>query len=237
MDNNEINFAKYLSRGAYHWDQISKNPKKRNAYALSRYKNIISLISKTEKNQNVLDAGCGDGVLTYFLSNNNNNKVYGIDNSIEAITFAKKRLNKSNVEFTVGDVYGLPFPDNFFDIICSTEVIEHLNFPEKFLEELKRVSRKGCSLIITTPVKYTKFPLDKMHYQEWFEEDYRKLISKYFKNSKFKYSHPVVWKDIYNSKFRFKLIINILSLIGINVFSGFDSKYTSKTLQYSISKK
>lgn len=237
MENEEINFNKYLKRGAYHWSQISKNPLKRNTYVLSRYKNICKLIPRNSKLQQVLDAGCGDGVLIDFLSKTKNYNVYGIDNSDEAISFAKKRLNRNNVELVVGDVYKLPYPDDFFDIICSTEVIEHLNYPEKFLEELSRVSKKGSTVIITTPIKNTKFPVDKMHYQEWFVEDYKELINNYFEKTTFKYSHPIVWRDIYISKFRYRFLFNLFSLIGVNIFSGFNSIFVTKSLQYSISKK
>jgi ubiquinone/menaquinone biosynthesis C-methylase UbiE len=175
-------------------------------------------------------------VLSYYIYKQGHN-VYGIDNSKEAILYAKKKLSKYPINFQVGDVYELPYPDNYFDFSCSTEVIEHLNHPDDFLKELKRVTKPEGKIIITTPIKNTKIPQDKMHFQEWFIEDYKSLILKSFSNSEFKYSHPIFWKEIYSSRFRFKFFLNLLSLVGYNVFSGFTSSFNTKTLQFSISRK
>ena len=40
------------------------------------------------------------------------------------------------------------FEDAFFDIVVSFEVLEHLYDPQKFISELKRVTKKGA-LILT----------------------------------------------------------------------------------------
>jgi len=47
----------------------------------------------------------------------------------------------------------LPFKDKSFDMVISTEVIEHVPDVEKYAEEIVRVGR---SYIITTPTKFTK---------------------------------------------------------------------------------
>ncbi|MFN3197628.1 MAG: class I SAM-dependent methyltransferase [Bradymonadia bacterium] len=48
----------------------------------------------------------------------------------------------------------LPFEDDSFDLIWSSEVIEHLADPAFSLSELRRVTRPGGSLILTTPNSY-----------------------------------------------------------------------------------
>lgn len=45
----------------------------------------------------------------------------------------------------------LPFKDEAFDVIWCSEVIEHLREPETVLNELRRVTRRGGQLILTTP--------------------------------------------------------------------------------------
>lgn len=98
----EIIFDKYKTRGhGYHWGQIDKNPFKRNLYVLSRYKLIIDLLGDKIDNRSIADVGCGDGVLSYLLAKKGA-RVTGIDNSAEAISYAKKKLkNFINLNFLI----------------------------------------------------------------------------------------------------------------------------------------
>jgi SAM-dependent methyltransferase len=48
----------------------------------------------------------------------------------------------------------LPFDDASFDLIWSSEVIEHLENPEFALAELRRVTKPGGLLVLTTPNSY-----------------------------------------------------------------------------------
>ena len=48
----------------------------------------------------------------------------------------------------------LPFDDGQFDLVWCSEVIEHLKDPERSLAELRRVTRPGGDLILTTPNSY-----------------------------------------------------------------------------------
>jgi len=151
----EIEFGKYKTKSAnYHWEQISKSIWKRNIFVVARYELILDLIGQEIKNKNILDVGCGDGVISYLLAKNGA-KVVGIDNSKIAINFAKEKCRDlKNVEFLVASAYKLPFESKIFDYIVSSEVIEHLNNPDKMLYEVKRVWNGKGKIIITTPLKF-----------------------------------------------------------------------------------
>lgn len=50
----------------------------------------------------------------------------------------------------VGDAHDIPLPDNQFDVVLCTEVLEHLHTPQKALDEMRRVLKPGGALILTT---------------------------------------------------------------------------------------
>jgi ubiquinone biosynthesis O-methyltransferase len=239
---NEIReFQKYKSRGAYHWEQIGFHPLKRNIFVLARYKNMVQLVKnelRNIQNKNILDVGCGDGVLSYFFAREGAD-VSGLDYSAIAIAFAKERTKKYSIDFRQGSAYELPFEDNSFDIVISSDVIEHLEDVSLYLSEIKRVAKDNAYIIISTPIKYTEYPLDKEHIVEWFPDEYKHVIDNEMGKSKYYYSHALALEDIYQlpifRKQWMRLFLNIYSLFS-NPFIGFNSKFKYKALQYSVSK-
>jgi len=219
-----MEFSKYKSREAgYHWEQISKSLKKRNNYVVARFELILNLIENEMKGKKVLDVGCGDGVLSWILAKNGAN-VIGIDTSKKAMEFANEKCKETkNLSFIIGSAYNLPFEDKIFDYIVSSEVMEHLVEPEKMLLEIRRVWSEEGNIFITTPIKFTKFPLDEMHFQEYYEEDFKNLLKEYFKTVKIIKSHPLFWmefqnKTIFGHNF-FRFFFNLLNLfLSFNPF-------------------
>jgi len=234
-------FQKYKSRGAYHWEQIGIHPLKRNIFVLARYKNMIELAKNAVdniSNKKILDIGCGDGVLSYLFAKEGG-IVSGVDYSDIAIKFAKEKTKNYNIDFRQGSAYKLPFKDHSFDIIYSSDVIEHLEDVSAYLSEMKRVAKKGAIIIISTPIKYTEYPLDKEHVVEWFQDEYKLLIDTHLNETKYYYSHPLALEDFYQrvifKKQWIRLFMNIYSFFS-NPFLGFKSHFKYKALQYSVSK-
>lgn len=109
---------------------------------------VIRLIkSRFPKSRNlkILDIGCGAGKNLEILSSLG--VVYGIDNSSEAIKFCKKR-KLPNVYLRNSD--NTRFPDNFFDIVCLLDVLEHVE-ENPTLKEIHRVLKPNGVLILTVP--------------------------------------------------------------------------------------
>ena len=97
----------------------------------------------------VLDAGCGSGEFAEFVAELGFD-VTGIDIAESAIQKAKARC--PNSRFHIGSVEGnLPFDDGEFDVVWSTEVLEHLFDVHACLSEFNRVLGEKGILIITTP--------------------------------------------------------------------------------------
>ncbi len=95
----------------------------------------------------VLDLGCGSGMCSETIAGLGH-KVRGIDVSAEAI----EKYNARGLDGQVMDVeVGLDFPDESFDVVFSSEVIEHLVHYQRMLQESFRVLRPSGRLILTTP--------------------------------------------------------------------------------------
>jgi len=105
-------------------------------------------IRKIGSNKKVLDLGCGTGYGSELLYKEGN-KVYGIDISQKAIDYAKKTY--PGPEYICCSAERLPFEDNFFDAVTAFEVIEHVQNPEKTLDEIYRVLKEDGDLFISTP--------------------------------------------------------------------------------------
>ncbi len=233
----EIQFEKYKKRGAdYHYVQINKrNIKEYRPSVEARYImhiNLIALLLKqkeiTKKQEiYILDVGCGDGALLYLLNKKLTNytfKIHGVDLSEDALTVAKKKI--PNAELKNTDAYNLLFPNNYFDIVISSDVIEHVNLPNKMLGDIQRVTKHDGEVIIGTPIRYTEKPLDNMHFQEFFQNDFLKLMSVFFNNAKLFESHNLFHVLNYQQTFNFlglkigikRYKYNILSILGNNLF-------------------
>jgi len=58
----------------------------------------------------------------------------------------------------VGDVYSLPFKDNEFDIVVSTDTLEHLAEPSLVIGEIKRVLKPEGICLVTVPFLISYHP-------------------------------------------------------------------------------
>jgi glycosyltransferase involved in cell wall biosynthesis len=90
----------------------------------------------------VLDAGCGSSVIIQSLNN-----AVGMD-----FSFAKLRfLRRYGIPLVHGSAFALPFKDESFDCVISSQVIEHIPYDEVLFSEMRRVLRDGGTLILGTP--------------------------------------------------------------------------------------
>ena len=99
----------------------------------------------------VLDAGCGEGVVTTWIAETlPAASVTGLEARKDALEeFARRHGSDERLTGIAGDLYAMPFADDRFDLVVSTEVVEHLEHPERALREMARV----CSghLLLTVP--------------------------------------------------------------------------------------
>jgi SAM-dependent methyltransferase len=98
------------------------------------------------RGKRVLDLGCRSGALTrHFLDGN---EVVGVD--VDAAALAKaEALGIEPVQANVEEP--LPFEDASFDAVVAGELLEHLQFPDALVSEIRRVLRSGGVAVGSVP--------------------------------------------------------------------------------------
>ncbi|HEV2780605.1 MAG TPA: methyltransferase domain-containing protein [Actinophytocola sp.] len=105
------------------------------------------LLGRLRPGLDLLDVGCGPGTITADLAARvAPGRVVAIDAVADILTSARQVADErglSNVEFVVGDVEALDFPDHAFDVVHAHQVLQHVADPVAALREMRRVCRPG----------------------------------------------------------------------------------------------
>jgi 2-polyprenyl-3-methyl-5-hydroxy-6-metoxy-1,4-benzoquinol methylase len=107
---------------------------------------VLALVAKYRA-KSVLDAGCGNGALSGALAAAGHD-VIGVDADSQGVGIAAKRYPAAN--FAVG-LFGDVPPRTNFDMVVSTEVVEHLYSPHELPDYAFRALRPGGMFAISTP--------------------------------------------------------------------------------------
>ncbi len=103
----------------------------------------------------IVEIGSGIGYGAYTLACHAN-KVLGVDNNNQAITFSKQVWENmcDNLEFKLGDASVLDLEEQSVDRVVCFEVLEHVSEPEDILHESYKILKKDGLLIASTPNPY-----------------------------------------------------------------------------------
>ena len=113
---------------------------------------ILNNIDKPINNKNVLDIGCGGGLISELLAKTNAN-VTGIDENTNSIKQAKDHAKISSLKI----IYKNQSLDLFFkknkkryDLIVCLEVLEHVDNVDKTLDKISKLMNPGGILVLST---------------------------------------------------------------------------------------
>ncbi|MEW5821535.1 MAG: class I SAM-dependent methyltransferase [Cyanobacteriota bacterium] len=95
--------------------------------------------------EQILDIGCGSGIITNELSKRSKNNVTGVDKSPEKIELLKFKY--PDITFICSDALNLPFQDESFDLITTSWLWVWINDINKFAQEIKRLLKPGGAYI------------------------------------------------------------------------------------------
>lgn len=112
---------------------------------LARLRKIISLVP--EERSIFLDGAVGLGVLSEKLKKKGY-KPIGIDLNFGAVFHSKKK----GIRTILGSIENLPFKDETFPLIISSETLEHLENYKKGILEFYRIIKKEGILIVSVPL-------------------------------------------------------------------------------------
>ena len=114
-------------------------------------RHVLSLAGHLEPGTRVLDVGCGNGFLCgEFLKRGC--KVVGTDLSAQGIELARQTYSSGRFELLGADASVLAsLGEQPFDIVVSTEVVEHLYAPRDWAKCCFGALRDGGRFICTTP--------------------------------------------------------------------------------------
>lgn len=153
MNMSQFNYQKDVFSIHQIWDAARENSDE-----IRRVRDLLNLIPSNI--HSILDAGCGGGLVTNNLTYP---LVIGIDYSHTALEYVTSPKVEGTLTF-------IPFDDNAFDLVISSEVLEHIPYfdYERVLYEISRITKQYILITVpwrqvlqksqvTCPICYCKF--------------------------------------------------------------------------------
>ncbi len=111
---------------------------------------IIKILAKVEGGT-VLDAATGKGEFIATLKQNLKSyvQIIGVDSSARSVEFAEKLFPENDVEIFRMNLEDLQFEDSYFDTVCISNSLHHLEHLDVVINELLRVLKPGGFMLIT----------------------------------------------------------------------------------------
>ncbi|MFH1744856.1 MAG: class I SAM-dependent methyltransferase [bacterium] len=149
------------------WQESNSSPKNifKNHLFFEAWKVIEKYIPSDSKI--ILEAGGGGGRFGLKIAEELNNSqiiiIDIVDSALDLIKRTADKMRLNNVSILKDDVLKLSFPDNYFDVIISDAVIQHVSDDARAVKEMARVLKPGGILIVSV-VNFWNF---HMLYKKW----------------------------------------------------------------------
>ncbi|MCB9191041.1 MAG: methyltransferase domain-containing protein [Flavobacteriales bacterium] len=113
---------------------------------IQAYERVLDTFEPYRKTNKLIDVGCGIG---YFLevAKRRGWEIYGTEFTEEAVKICEKK----GASMQLGVLNPSNYEAESFDVVCSFEVIEHINNPLEELGNFNKLLRKGGLVYCTTP--------------------------------------------------------------------------------------
>ncbi len=145
----------YASSFGYQWNEFKAtqlDSASGTTQSADRFYSETEWTKEWLKGKWVLDAGCGAGRFLDVVSENECD-IVGIDISSAIEASAKNLADRKNIHFVQAGIYDLPFRDGTFDGCYCIGVVQHTPSPQKTLESLSRIVKKGGRIAVTIYIR------------------------------------------------------------------------------------
>lgn len=143
---------------------------------LARRHIVCSLLERYDGRSNlkICDIGCGTGGNLAALMGRHD--VVGIEKSEQGVEMARRRLGDRVQTGYLPD--GLDLPENSFDVVLMTDVLEHIEDDALSAKRAMRLLRPGGLVIATVPAipwLYSEYDVRLQHYRRYRKSQFRQL--------------------------------------------------------------
>ena len=125
------------TRLAETWDDAARHWPTKNAL----------IASVTKPTDVILDVGCGDGHMLRTLKGAGYRHLHGLEIS----DYAVQRLRGEGIHMHKGKLPRIPLPDDAYDVVIASQVLEHVIRRRLFVKEIRRVLKPGGLACIFVP--------------------------------------------------------------------------------------
>ncbi len=138
---------------------------------------LMKRACKDNRQLKILNIGAGIGddldVLNKF------GKLYIVDLDKKALSIIDDKLCEDK---KFGDACYLPYDDDFFDVVVSFDVFEHIKFDKRAMKEAHRVLKNGRALVFTVPAHQALFSSHDIaleHYRRYSKKEIKDKLGKF----------------------------------------------------------
>ena len=163
-----------------------------------------------KKGDSLLDLGCGRGDFGKAFQKLGL-EVEGADIEVTG----SKIIDGMQIKVFNLETDAYPYPDNYFDVIFSKSVAEHVHDPKNFFEEQKRILKPGGRIIVMAPDWVSQIKIfwnDFTHKRPYTMLGLKNVLNIFgYKNveSEIFYQYPLYWKYP-----KLKIIARFLKITG-----------------------
>ncbi len=146
----------------------------------------------------LLDIGCSSGIMTKEYSKSFK-KVFGIDIDEQAVEFAKKNFQSTNIEYIVSPIEESNFAPGIIDVITCSHIYEHVPSSELLFKKIYELLKPGGVCYFAAQNRYN-LNIIEAHYNlpflSWIPKKIANIYIKYTRNENEYYETHLSYRNL-----------------------------------------